>query len=61
MAEKVQDPVCRMTLDKTKAAATAQYKGRTYYFCAPGCKVKFEKAPEQYVYAGGSAKSDSCH
>lgn len=39
----------------------AQYKGKTYYFCAPVCKTKFEKVPEQYVYAGGSSKSGWCH
>jgi len=43
MAKKVQDPVCGMMIDKDKAAATAQYKDKTYYFCAPSCKKQFEK------------------
>ena len=59
MAEKVKDLVCGMTIDKDKAAATAQYKGQTYYFCAPGCKKQFEKNPERYV--AGSAKPGSSH
>lgn len=49
MAENVKDPVCGMTIDKDKAAATAQHKGKTYYFCSPACKAKFEKEPHKYV------------
>ena len=43
-----KDPVCGMTVDEKKAAATTSYQGRTYYFCSAGCKVTFEKAPEQF-------------
>ncbi|HEX5410642.1 MAG TPA: YHS domain-containing protein [Terriglobia bacterium] len=46
---KVVDPVCKMTIESEKAAATSQYKGQTFYFCAPGCKVKFDKEPEKYL------------
>jgi YHS domain-containing protein len=44
-----KDPVCKMDVEESKAAATAAYQGKTYYFCAVGCKQKFEKNPEQYV------------
>ncbi len=27
------------------AKATALYNGKTYYFCCPGCKTKFDKDP----------------
>jgi YHS domain-containing protein len=43
------DPVCKMQVDEKKAAATSDYKGQTYYFCAMVCKSKFEKNPEAYV------------
>lgn len=43
------DPVCKMEVEPQTAAAKAEYKGDTYYFCAPGCKVAFEKHPEKYV------------
>ncbi len=43
------DPVCKMTVDEKKAAATYEYKGKTYYFCAVGCKDKFSKDPEKLV------------
>ena len=44
-----RDPVCGMDVDEQSAAATAEYQGKTYYFCAPGCKKAFEKEPEKYV------------
>ena len=47
------DPVCQMKVDEKKAAATSEYKGRKYYFCAPGCKKAFEQNPEKYA---GAAK-----
>jgi YHS domain-containing protein len=31
-----RDPVCGMEVDERTAAATAEYQGTTYYFCAPG-------------------------
>jgi YHS domain-containing protein len=46
---KVIDPVCKMTIDSDKAAATSKYKGETIYFCAQGCKAKFDKDPEKYA------------
>jgi P-type Cu+ transporter len=46
---KVVDPVCKMTVDSKKAAATSQYKGQTIYFCMPGCKEKFDQDPEKYL------------
>lgn len=43
------DPVCKMTVEESKAAATAEYQGKTYYFCAAGCKRKFEQDPQKYL------------
>jgi len=43
------DPVCHMEVEPEEAPAKAEYKGKTYYFCAPGCKVAFEKDPEKYL------------
>jgi len=46
-----KDLVCGMELDEKKAGASINYKGKTYYFCSPACKAKFEKAPAEYVRA----------
>lgn len=43
------DPVCGMKVKKKEAAATSEYEGQTYYFCAPGCKKEFDQNPEQYI------------
>jgi YHS domain-containing protein len=46
-----KDPVCGMMVDEKKAPATSEYKGKTYYFCAKGCKVAFDKDPEKFLSA----------
>ena len=47
----VTDPVCKMLIDSDKAVVTSEYKGRTIYFCAKGCKIAFDKNPERYLAA----------
>jgi YHS domain-containing protein len=49
-----KDPVCGMQVDEKKAAATAVYQGTTYYFCAPACKVTFQKSPERFIGKGAA-------
>jgi len=44
-----RDPVCNMMIDPETAAGTSEYKGKTYYFCSPGCKRSFDKDPEKYL------------
>lgn len=43
------DPVCGMEVDMATAKFTADYEGKTYYFCAPGCKRTFMKNPADYL------------
>jgi YHS domain-containing protein len=58
--EKVKDLVCGMTIDPKTAAATSDYKGKTYYFCAKGCKLAFDKNPEKYVAGESSGEQKHC-
>jgi len=44
-----RDVVCGMDVDPNSAAATSEYNGKTYYFCAPGCKKQFDANPEKYL------------
>ena len=44
-----KDLVCGMSVDEKKAAAKSEHKGKTYYFCAPGCKKAFDANPTKYV------------
>ena len=46
------DPICGMQVDENTAQYTSEYKGKTYYFCAPGCKKAFDSDPEKYQKSG---------
>lgn len=43
------DPVCKMVVNEKEAAATYEYKGKIYYFCAVECKENFAKNPEKFL------------
>lgn len=43
------DPICGMTVDEKTARFRSEYKGKTYFFCAPGCKKKFDQDPGKYA------------
>jgi P-type Cu+ transporter len=44
-----RDPVCGMAVDPARAKATAEYVGKTYYFCCQGCAAKFLADPKSYL------------
>lgn len=44
-----KDPVCGMTCDEKTSKWKSEYEGKTYYFCAKGCKETFEKNPKKYA------------
>ena len=49
------DPICKMEVDTgNPSGGQSEYQGTSYYFCAPGCKVAFDKEPEKYL-SGESA------
>lgn len=54
-----KDPVCGMEVDEKTAAGKSEYKGKTYYFCAPGCKQAFDKDPGKYL--GTSSEEPGHH
>ncbi len=43
------DPICKMEVDEKTASLKSEYEGKTYYFCAPGCKKTFEEDPKKYI------------
>ena len=51
------DPVCKMEVEESKAAATSEYQGKKYYFCAAGCKKAFDQNPEKYLVGEDMRKS----
>jgi P-type Cu+ transporter len=46
---EAKDPVCGMTVDEAKAAGSAEYGGKRYYFCSKGCLAKFQLHPAKYT------------
>jgi xanthine dehydrogenase accessory factor len=44
-----QDPVCGMMVEIANSHFTSEYGGKTYCFCAAGCKRSFDKEPGRYV------------
>lgn len=58
---QVKDPVCNMTVDSETTQLKSDYNGTTYYFCGPGCKMAFDKAPEKYVIQTSEQSGHSHH
>jgi P-type Cu+ transporter len=56
-----KDPVCGMTVDPKKAAATVEHNGKTYYFCSARCGEGFRTSPEKYLVAPGTAGMERVH
>ncbi len=44
-----KDPVCGMDVNPGSPKHSAEYGGRTYYFCSQGCKTKFVADPVSYI------------
>lgn len=55
-----KDPVCGMDVDPKTAQWKSDYQGKTYYFCAPGCKKEFDRNPQKYT-SGTSQATHKMH
>ncbi len=45
-----------MTVDPATVRFQYQYQGQTYYFCAAGCRDRFQRDPEHYLHRQGKPK-----
>ena len=57
MRDTVRDPVCGMIFVRNDAAASAEWKGRTYYFCCGACKEAFLSDPERFLDRSGEGEA----
>lgn len=57
MAQAI-DPVCGMSVDTKTTRFKSEYDGTNYYFCAPGCKKSFDRAPEKYTGENESQQTE---
>lgn len=53
MNEMEMDPICKMEVDPATAQWTSEHDGKTYYFCAPGCKAMFDQDPGKWTGGDG--------
>ena len=53
------DPVCGMTVVPSRAAASEEFEGKTYYFCGKGCAAKFQGDPAKYLMPKASASASA--
>jgi P-type Cu+ transporter len=44
-----KDPVCGMIVSRTDVAGDSEYQGKTYYFCSPSCKERFDADPARFA------------
>lgn len=52
----VTDPVCGMRIDpKTAKGGQSTFRGKTFFFCSPKCKAKFDAEPGKYLNPPESA------
>lgn len=49
LATATIDPVCGMTVNPAQAAASYEYEGTRYYFCAAICATRFKSNPQRYL------------
>lgn len=47
--EQAVDPVCGMTVTADRSSRPFEHEAVTYYFCSPGCRSAFEKAPATFI------------
>lgn len=45
----VLDVVCKMKIDEKTAKWKSEYEAKTYYFCSPMCKQRFDRNPQKFV------------
>jgi P-type Cu+ transporter len=43
-----KDPVCGAAVSRDDVAGQSRFQGKTYYFCSPLCKERFDADPQSY-------------
>lgn len=56
--EAILCPVMGMPVPDPDHAPRSVHQGRTYYFCCPSCKEKFDKDPERYLRKAGMTRQE---
>jgi YHS domain-containing protein len=43
-----KDPVCGAAVSRDDVAGQSRFQGKTYFFCSPLCKERFDANPQSY-------------
>ena len=43
-----KDPVCGAAVSRDDVAGQSRFQGKTYFFCSPVCKERFDADPQSY-------------
>lgn len=54
VGDRTRCPVSGEEFVVTASSPSAEYDGKTYYFCCPGCDAKFKADPKKFLNAPGS-------
>jgi YHS domain-containing protein len=54
VGDKTKCPVSGEEFTVTASSPKVEHKGKTYFFCCPGCDDRFRKNPEKYIGGGGT-------
>jgi YHS domain-containing protein len=49
VGDKARCPISGEVFTVTDKSPKAEYEGKTYYFCCPGCEGKFKADPKRYL------------
>lgn len=49
VGDRTTCPVSGEVFTITASSPKAEYEGKTYYFCCPGCDAKFKAEPKKYL------------
>ena len=56
-----KDPVCGMSVDPAKAAASVEYESKLYHFCSRGCAEKFKADSQKYLSPSYKPGGNGCN
>lgn len=60
VVEMATDPVCGMAVEEGKGVS-AEWDGRTFHFCARGCRDEFLRSPSEFVDSFARASGQHVH
>jgi YHS domain-containing protein len=48
--DRVEDPVCRMEVERERAPARLRHDHIDFYFCSLECAAEFARTPDRYAF-----------